>query len=710
MTNATPSGKPDAGNPHVRFDEGEVDSYPPTAGRPEGVAMRGAKPRRGSLLYKRLVPLLAILVAAASWTAVAAGTVVWRADFADPAAWAKPAVYGPLKVSRTATSLELVGSNAKEADTAWQVETVRTKVPLRGRYAVCVRVTTHGISRDAFEGTVGYKSAVIWQDASGVEVGRRLLEFVFADGPAFDYRFVADVPPSAATFSVKLGWDTPNLFAQASVRFEDLRLEAVDVNEPLGVHLPDIHGPRIRLTSESPTRKETAPAILSVTDESGVDAESLKVVLDGTPTVVARLSDRADGLTAEIDPPGGRWSEGLHELKVSARDRGGRETALTKVFLIGEAPKTPKVTLRDDGLTLVDGEPFFPIGIYGFCKRDFNAYDWDRGVADLKAAGFNMLHSYGAPRDPELHRCAKKHGMKMWMEAHRVDREIVDAFRHNDNILAWYLGDDTAMNTRPAELWDRADNIRAVDPTRLTVQADVLRGNFGSYAPQTDVFLPEIYPVHGDQEATDRSCVAETIREMKSIREVQARDVTGAPHGVWPIIQQFKGWGCKRFPKEDEFYAMNFAAIIHGAKGLAWYTYGGFVDEKKKRVNYGVTSSEVVWRATTNATRRIAALVPILVMRDPVQPPVPEVLKGPRDDVDGGPSVTALLKEKDGVHWLFAVNSSDAEVTARFSPQAKEPVEVLWEDRTVQPRPDGSFEDVFRPLAVHVYRWKGFHQ
>ena len=37
MINAILRGKPDAGNPHVRFDEGEVAS---------------AKPRRGSLLYK----------------------------------------------------------------------------------------------------------------------------------------------------------------------------------------------------------------------------------------------------------------------------------------------------------------------------------------------------------------------------------------------------------------------------------------------------------------------------------------------------------------------------------------------------------------------------------------------------------------------------------------------------------------------------------
>ena len=44
MTNAILRGKPDAGNPHVRFDEGEVAS---------------AKPRRGSLLYKKLMLMVA---------------------------------------------------------------------------------------------------------------------------------------------------------------------------------------------------------------------------------------------------------------------------------------------------------------------------------------------------------------------------------------------------------------------------------------------------------------------------------------------------------------------------------------------------------------------------------------------------------------------------------------------------------------------------
>ena len=53
MTNGTLNGKPDAGNQHVRFDEGEVASCPPAAGRPED------KPRRGSLLYKKQIALVA---------------------------------------------------------------------------------------------------------------------------------------------------------------------------------------------------------------------------------------------------------------------------------------------------------------------------------------------------------------------------------------------------------------------------------------------------------------------------------------------------------------------------------------------------------------------------------------------------------------------------------------------------------------------------
>ena len=75
MTNAILRGKLNAGNPHVRFDEGEVASYPPTVGRPEGVAMRGAKRGVGLYSTRRKKTLLKLFIVCAVFEAGAVGTV-----------------------------------------------------------------------------------------------------------------------------------------------------------------------------------------------------------------------------------------------------------------------------------------------------------------------------------------------------------------------------------------------------------------------------------------------------------------------------------------------------------------------------------------------------------------------------------------------------------------------------------------------------------
>ena len=90
MTNAILRGKPDAGNPHVRFDAGEVASYPPTVGRPEGVATRGAKPRRGSLLYKKTD--MALVAAAAAFLSASAANYTFVPTESD-ADWSLAANY-----------------------------------------------------------------------------------------------------------------------------------------------------------------------------------------------------------------------------------------------------------------------------------------------------------------------------------------------------------------------------------------------------------------------------------------------------------------------------------------------------------------------------------------------------------------------------------------------------------------------------------------
>ena len=152
---------------------------------------------------------------------------------------------------------------------------------------------------------------------------------------------------------------------------------------------------------------------------------------------------------------------------------------------------------------------------------------------------------------------------------------------------------------------------------------------------------------------------------------------------------------------------MSFAGLIHGGRGIAWYTYGGFVQPEKKNFNYGVTSSAEVWNATTNLTRRLSSLTSVMVAEDVPQPPAPVVTEGPAKDAYGRSSVTMLLKNTpDGV-YIFAVNATKQRARARLATgTAAATAHVLWENR-VATLTDGCFEDVFDPFAVHVYMLSG---
>ena len=334
-----------------------------------------------------------------------------------------------------------------------------------------------------------------------------------------------------------------------------------------------------------------------------------------------------------------------------------------------------KVTLRDDGFTLIDGKPFFPIGIYAVCRREFNGNDIDKAFAGLKEAGFNFAHTYGNSYDPEFLDAARKHGFKLWVQARMPDRKLLDVGRHNPSIIAWYLGDDTSGHQSVQEVSDNNAAVKAVDPYRITCQADPIGSDrvvsrYAAYVRCTDVFMPEIYPVRaavGDK--TDSTCVAETVRDMKRVADDVRVFGDGRPRGCWPIIQYFKGWGgWDHFPTRDQLLAMTWAAVIHGAHGVTWYTYGGFTNKKTGKKNEGITSTPERWKAISELATKLRELSPVLVERTPREQPKVEIVSGPeKDPLGANPSVTALLKHHDGKDYLFMVNASTEPVKAKVT-------------------------------------------
>ena len=692
--------------------------------------------------------------------------------------------------------------SAKQCDTAWSATS--GKIPLKGkgrRYRLgCTIDTTISIKLPNKDGE-NWRSTIFWHGADGRELSKTPVEYSVPKGQRTDVAMYGDIPAGAVSFSLRLGFDWPNIGPANRVVFSGLSFEELpdvpafapvaefvsevhaggridwraDVSRGCAVRfqwrgaptlgelakkqfvgpdgtgatffdapfaadaaavqyraqlvssrkatpalhevtvggetdrdwtlMGDVNPPRARRLSPSPTRNAAETLRVEVRDAtSAVMWDSLSVTVDGADSTAEFTRD---GDVISLAAPSGGWAQGLHTAMVSVADFHGNKARSTKMFYIGDTPTTPKVSLRDDGIVLVDGKPFFPIGMYAVCKREFNGKDFDAAFRELKEAGFNLAHTYGNSYAPDFLAAARKYGMKLWVEARFPDSRLVDVGRHNPNIMAWYLGDDTSDHILPELEADYDEAVKAVDPTRITVQADPILSSSGGYSryadyvTATDGLMPEIYPVRNKEgDETDRTCVAVTIRDVKQFAEDVRLHGDGKPRTCWAILQYFKGWeGWKHFPTREQLFATTFAAVIHGAHGVTWYTYGGF------GANEGVTTTPERWKNICDLATRLSALSPVLVERTPPQPPVPTVLSGPKSDPLGGPSVTCLLKRHDDWNYLLAVNAAPEPVAAEFPAAGAESVSVFCESRTCAVK-RGHFTDEFTPFAVHVYRWR----
>lgn len=400
----------------------------------------------------------------------------------------------------------------------------------------------------------------------------------------------------------------------------------------------------------------------------------------------------------------------LHRLDVRVSDYAGNDLSQSCYIFIRPPLTTNVVTLRDDGVVLIDGKPFFPIGLYAVWKKDFNDNSFDKAFADMRAAGFNLAHTYSSRRGADFSEfcaAADRHGIKLYVAsdagANRMSAEsfLWDVVREEARpaLLAWYLADDTASHVGAGELVALSSAIRDVDPAHITVQADAVgtppQSRYIDYVNSTDGFLPELYPIRGG--GADE--VPRIITNMETVRaDVAARG--DGPRTVWPIIQYFEGWGWPRFPTKAELWAMSYLSIIHGGHGITWYTYGGWGD------NHGVTHTPETWANICALAGEFSHLADWLVERTGPQPDAPDIIAGPATDAAGHPSISTLLKEHDGRKCLLAANSSSSEVKASVRIGDTGPVTLPFEERTLEVT-GGDLIDTFEPYGVHVYIWGG---
>ena len=553
-----------------------------------------------------------------------------------------------------------------------------------------------------------WSSSINWFDAKGKRISTEALNFKVGIADDFLRLYaVGRIPVNAASYSLQLGFDLPDVKPGNLIAFRRPVLAVTDATWAIR-RCRRFALPRVKVLTPSPTRDAKSVLKVSITGDTPIAGELVRIVVDGRDET-ANFTRSGDVWTLG----GGReWTSGIHHIDVTAADWYGCGRTYRKFLFIGDPPGSGTVTIREDGKFVANGKPFFPIGVYAVGKREFNGYDLDKAFRMLKAGGLNTVHSYGARgTNEEFLACARSNGMMAWT-AYRSEWDVVampgedfaNRLRHDPTTLAWYLGDDTSRHQSPEELIDYNDAVKAFDPNHPTAQADGLHmerpvDNYCAYVEGTDIFIPEIYPIHTASTNSDPNCVAIVISNMIRCRADAAKFGKGKVKAIMPVLQHFKGWGnWPRFPNPDEAMAMAFAAVVQGAGGVLWYTYGG------TGRNQGVTSTPERWAATTNMATRLKEISPAL-LSSTIAISLPEIVGGPVKDTCGNPSLSVLAKRYGGAVWIIAVNSCYDRVDARITaPEGEEDAEVLWENRKVQVR-DGRFDDSFAPFAVHVYRF-----
>ena len=653
-----------------------------------------------------------------------------------PEIWKLVSKYGPFSaIEYTANGLVLKRNEAQKPipgrlfDTAFQFHSVARELPEGADYYdLSVKVGTNKASFIPRGHGDGYQNRILWYDGEG----RIIKESSYR--PAFRFSlerpgwssFRGEIPKGAISAEVQFGFDSPDFLEGESAILSGVKFIVGAKAEIMAIPgLGGLDHTPARLTP-SPIADGSAQVRIHVPNASSVDWNASTILLDDKP-VGALLSRDGEVFTYTPQAP---LENGLHLFKFTLKDIGGNIENYGCPLYIG-APNTPnKMTIREDGMPMLNGKPFFMLGIACLVKQGRNNNSYDKAFEEAAAAGMNFARhwsSYNMDYNDakDYIEAARKHNMYISMAAssakndtdvNRIAKGIIKQVEV-DRILAWDIGDDTSSWITPEALLAKHNAIHSIDNSRLTTQADGMGGaglgpeplpksHYTEYVKSSDTFQPEIYPIGNCEPGKETpeitaKAVPRVIKDMKQIQhDWKVNDAS--PRPIWPLIQYFhyapNGRRWNRMPTRDELRAMSYLAVIHGSHGIFWYRYAGYSNTENARRGY----SDEQWKTLAGISLEFRALYDMYCTLPVPQTQTVAVISGPAKDAIGFDSVNTLLKRHDGKAYLIVCNSAMADVKARFTVPGAKSVKEYFEKREFNVA-DGAFEDAFGGFGVHVY-------
>ncbi|MFA7171809.1 MAG: hypothetical protein WC340_00090 [Kiritimatiellia bacterium] len=495
--------------------------------------------------------------------------------------------------------------------------------------------------------------------------------------------------------------------------FDDFRLTETQPPMPPAFRLTITH-PYYRGTifADTPVAKIQGVAMI---DSAAVTKLEMTMGLDGVPPVFSRTYKVKKG-QVDFSIPSKKLENGEYQFRVRALSSAGQcvHTESFSVLKVAEAPHTVRV--REDNVFLVDGRPFFPIGLWKIPDTG-EEYD-EKGLAELSRAGINtflipsnlkllkkrldQVDKYqikpivlvgGAVRQRiDLYKkgALDAAALRAWEES--VDKTIAAVAGH-PALLGYHFIDEPLWCGIPLQpIRGAYDYFRRADPHHPVYINEAPRNmpeEVAPYAAASDMFGLDIYPVpedksnnHSDLDDITLSCVGKYTDRMRE-----------AVNDRKPVVMTLQGFAWKHlsdkqasavYPTFEQSRFMAYDAIVHGAKGIMyWGTH--YIQEK--------SFWQVLFRVTSE-------------LRD-----MSSVFTGTpgRDGhvAFNGDGIVFIHQICGKDNFIIAVNENQSEVKATFTLKGSQPkLHVLFENRTVT-EDHGVFSDVFPPQSVHVYSSTG---
>ena len=395
--------------------------------------------------------------------------------------------------------------------------------------------------------------------------------------------------------------------------------------------------PYICDTNECPAEALAADFVFTGADGKKCRVPADRLGVDGT---------KETSFEATIDV--GRFARGTHNVRAILRTKGGTVFDTAEIAFTRAAELPPRKVWFDSRRRLiVDGKPFFPMGMYleNASKDDMGLYTQapfntalcgasrDR-IDSLAGYGLKVIAGTTKQTDPD----------KLY--------ETLRKLKGHPSIIAWYTNDEfpPGLIARQTEL---QRIYREVDPDHPTFTVLDKPWQVRMFLPTFDVIGMDPYPIGNSHRGGID--IAYGWADSCSMQCFGMRPMWQVPQAFdWRWFRNGLDDPEFRFPSPEEFRSMTWQAVAAGANGLIYYSF----NQMRRRMK-APGEFDRHWSPVKETIKEVVKHIPV-ILSDGLPPKVSGASR----------AVPVRVWRYRNATWILAVNTMRNRQTVTLSVDA----------------------------------------